>query len=188
MKIIQIVSLFLFFALIGVVYAEGENGSPPPAAAPNAGANVSANANPLEGTSEAIAKNLEEYRKQAQQVILQLQKYIETSPADPKLDKMRRVAMRLAGDDKFLQSAEDLWHSPNRNKMFTYQVGFFLLMLIIKAWWQSSARHWFQKFFIGLVCTLITWIGVSYLIPLLVLGAPFGVFTGTLWKAFVAGS
>ncbi len=104
-----------------------------------------------------------------------------------KLDEARRKAMRLAADDRFLKSAGELWSHPDRNKMLLIQLGFFIVMLIFKAWRQSRSTHWFKKLIVGFFFSILTWVGLVYLIPLLVLGEPFAVFTGTLFKVFLSG-
>lgn len=139
-----------------------------------------------EQSADELAKELETYNKQAEQALQQIDKMVGVSTPDPKLELIRQKAMRLASDDQFLKAAQDLWKHPDRNKMLAIQAAFFLFMIILKAWRQSRATHWFRKLLIGFFFSIFTLVGVSYAVPLLVLGEPFGVFTGTLFKVLVS--
>jgi hypothetical protein len=138
--------------------------------------------------NEDIAKELEQYNRQAEQVLQQVDRLQNLAPVPPEqMDRLKRKALTLAHDDRFLQSAESLWKSESRNKMLLLQAGWFLFMLLFKAWRQSRSTHWFRRLLVGFACSLLTWIGLLYVIPLLALGEPFAVFTGTLWRVLVWG-
>ena len=138
-----------------------------------------------------LGREMEDFHKQAQKMLEGLEQATgaaeKAGQSPSQLDVARKKAMRLASDDRFLQSVGELWNNPNRNTMLLAQLGFFLLMLILKAWRQSRALHWFRKLLIGFAFTVVTWVGLLYVIPLIVLGEAFAVFTGTLFKVFVAG-
>jgi hypothetical protein len=140
--------------------------------------------------NQELAKELEDYNKQAEQVIKQVDQLanLNVAPAaKERIDATKERALKLANDDRFLQSVKDLWNSDKRNLMLACQAGWFLFMLLFKAWRQSKAHHWFRRLLVGFVCSLFTWVGISYVIPLAVLGQPFVVFTGTLWRVLVMG-
>lgn len=138
-----------------------------------------------------LGREMQDFHKQAEGMLKQLEQATGTAQQNgqppSQLDLARQKAMKLAADDRFLKSAGDLWGHPDRNKMLLIQLGFFLFMLIVKAWRQSKTQHWFKKMLVGFFFTLLTLVGISYVIPLIVLGEPFAVFTGTLFKVFIAG-
>lgn len=132
-----------------------------------------------------LIKELEGYHKQAEQMMQQLQKAHGQEGALSAADKARQKVMQLATDDRFLASAGELWRHPDRNKLLAIQAGFFLLMILVKAWRQSKVNHWFRKLLVGFFFTIVTWIGVAFVIPFFVLGEPFRVFTLTLFNVLV---
>lgn len=138
-----------------------------------------------------LGREMEDFHKQAQKMLEGLEQATgaaeKAGQSPSQLDEARKKAMKLASDDRFLKAAGDLWASPHRNTMLLAQLGFFLFMLLVKAWLQSRPVHWFRKFLIGFFLNLVTLLGLAYVIPLIVLGEPFAVFTGTLFKVFFAG-
>ncbi len=127
-------------------------------------------------------------QQKADETMKRISGFMSGVAADPRMEKLKQKAVLLASDEKFLQAAQAMWTSPKRKDMFLIQIGFFVLMLIVKAWQQSRSANWFQKFLIGTVCTVVTMVGISYVIPLLVIGPPFATFTGTLWRIFVVAA
>jgi len=153
---------------------------PPPPPVNHAGNDDAAN--------EDLAKELEGFNKQAEQVLQQVDQLTKLQPVSPQqMDQVKEKALKLANDDRFLKSAEALWKNEKRNTMLLVQLGWFLFMLLFKAWRQSKTTHWFRRLLIGFACSCLTWFGLLYVIPLAVLGEPFGVFTGTLWRVLVMG-
>ena len=135
---------------------------------------------------DEIVKEIGDFHGQAEQMMKQLEQKMgvaqQSGQAPSPLDQARQKAMRLASDDRFLKSATDLWNNPNRPKMLYIQAAFFVFMLIFKAWRQSKVFHWFKKMLLGFFLTIFTWVGIAYVIPLIVLGEPFAVFTTTLFR------
>lgn len=139
--------------------------------------------------ADELQKELNGLNKQAEEALQKIDKL--TSLPSPvtaqQMDAVKARVLRLANDDNFLQSVEALWKNEKRKELFLIQAGFFLFMLLFKAWRQSRAQHWFKKFLVGFACSVISWAGLIYVIPLIVLGKPFAVFTGTLWRVLVMG-
>jgi|GEM_PF-4468634 len=145
---------------------------------------------------DEIVKEIGDFHSQAEQMMKQLEKSAggmlpngQPNPAGggSPLDNARRKMIQLASDDRFLKSAQDLWAHPDRPKMLLIQLGFFVFMLIIKAWRQSKVHHWFKRMMLGFVLTIFTWIGIAYVIPAIVLGEPFIVFTTTIFRVVAFG-
>jgi len=133
-----------------------------------------------------ITKEMSDFHGQAAEMLNQLEKATAAPNGGMNtLDEARKKVMRLASDDRFLKSAGDLWQHSERNKMLLIQLGFFLFMLIIKAWRQAKTNHWFKRLLVGFFLSLTTWIGLAYVIPLAVLGEPFAVFTSTLFRVLL---
>jgi hypothetical protein len=143
---------------------------------------------------EQLSKEVSDFQGKAAEAAKQIEQLGEklaaspskNDPGDP-LFEARKKVMKLAGDDRFLQSAKSLWDHPERDKVLLIQLGFFLLMIVLKAWRQAKASHWLKKLLLGFLFSLLTWVGVLYVIPLAVLGEPFGVFTGTLFRVLLFG-
>lgn len=140
---------------------------------------------------EDVAKELTDFQGQAQQMMKQLEKVTSGLAPDGKqpttIDFARQKIMRLASDDRFLNSAAALWKHPEREKMLLIQLGFFLFMILIKAWRLAQASHWFKRLVLSVFLNIITIAGMLYVIPLLVLGEPFAVFTTTLFRLVAFG-
>lgn len=145
---------------------------------------------------EQITKELGDFKGQAEEVIKQLEKVAPganpgaaTQPGAPAtpLDIARQKAMRLANDERFLKNATDLLAHPARKKMLYIQIGFFIFMLLLKAWGQSKVQNWFKRMLLGFVLTILMCFGLSYVIPVFVLGEPFVVVTTTIFRVFVFG-
>ncbi|MGZ3738655.1 MAG: hypothetical protein ACXVB9_04725 [Bdellovibrionota bacterium] len=140
-----------------------------------------------QGANE-LAKELNGLNKQAEQVLQQVDKVTGFQPVTPQtLDKTKETVLKLANDERFLSAAKGLWASEKRKELFLIQAGFFLFMMLFKAWRQSRAHHWFKRLLVGFALSLINWAGMLYVIPLLVLGEPFAIFTGTLWRVLMMG-
>jgi len=99
----------------------------------------------------------------------------------------RTRVLQLASDDRFLQSAQDLWAHPKRNTLLICQAVFFVLMFLLKAWRQSAAKNWFKKILVGIFLGSLTWIGMLLVLPYAFFGEPFRYFVLTLWRVLVAG-
>ena len=138
-----------------------------------------------EDPAEELSRELEQYNKQAEQALKRVEQVLGSQPVSPEqVSVFKKKVLELANDDRFLKSAEMLWKSENRNKMLFIQLGWFVLMVLLKAWRKSKASHWFMKILIGLFFRILTWVGIVYAIPAIVMGEPFFVFTGTLFKLF----
>lgn len=153
---------------------------------PNPAPALGTNQNPVGAAAPgaAPAKPADPQLEQAQQALQKLNTFVSGVAADPRAEKIKQKALLLAGDEKFIAAAQEMISSPKRKDMLFIQIGFFVIMLLVKGWRQSKAENWFQKMLIGFVCTVITVAGVSYFIPLFVLGTPFKIFTSTLWRVF----
>jgi hypothetical protein len=142
----------------------------------------------VQGADE-LQKELNSLNKQAEETLQQVDALSQLHAQLPGLpiEETKARVMRLASDSNFLRAGEELWKSKQRKHLMMIQAAFFVFMLLFKGWRQSRAQHWFKKTLVGLVCSLITWAGLSYVIPLIVLGKPFAVFTSTLWRVVVMG-
>jgi hypothetical protein len=164
--------------------AYGDTEAPPPPPAQGSFAQRPAPGNDADDVNKEIA----DLSRDAEKVMQQMDQLSKVNPLSVQgVNAVKEKALRLATDDKFLRAAEDLWKNEKRNQMFLVQAGWFLFMLLFKAWRQSRTHHWFKRLLVGGACSLVTWIGLIYVIPLAVLGEPFGVFTGTLWRVLVMG-
>lgn len=138
-----------------------------------------------------LGKDMEDFHKQAEKMLQQLETATGTAQKNgqppTQLDLARQKAMKLASDDRFLNSLTAIWAHPQRNNMLLFQLGFFLFIVVLKAWINSRPKHWFRKLLIGFFVNILTVITISYVIPLLVIGEPFAVVTGTIFRVFIAG-
>jgi hypothetical protein len=156
--------------------------------------------------AQELQKELNGLNKQAEDVLQQIDKLqVLPVPGQPgaalpqmpsmanlpvsgeQMNAVKERVYKIANDDRFMKAAEAVWKSPDRQKLLLIQLGFFLFMILFKAFLQSRTQHWFKKMLVGLMCTIITWVGLSYLIPIAVLGEPFFVVTSTLFKVLVLG-
>lgn len=135
--------------------------------------------------NDELAREFEQWHQDAQKVLKQIQdrtKNIDTS----QLGEARAKAMRLAADDRFLQSVTDLWNHPKRNTLLIAEGIFLVIMLFVKAWRQAKAKNWFTKLLMSMALSLFTWVVVILVLPFLVLGEPFKVVVVTLWRVFTS--
>jgi hypothetical protein len=103
---------------------------------------------------------------------------------DGTMGKFQQKIFQLVSDEKFLRAATEVWDGPNRPTVVIYQVAFFLLMIVVRAWQQSKTEHWLMKTLIGFACTVITWAGVVYFVPRLILGEPFRYLLRSIMDVF----
>lgn len=135
--------------------------------------------------NDDLTREFEQWHQDAQKVLKQIEertKGIDTS----RLGEARAKAMRLAADDRFLQSITDLWNHPKRNTLLIAEGIFLVIMLFVKAWRQAKAKNWFTKLLMSMALSLFTWIVVVLVLPFLVLGEPFKVVVVTLWRVFTS--
>ena len=113
--------LFLLFVLSWAVWADTV---PPPPPAPPAAPKQSNNS---DAANDDIAKELQQYQKQAEQVLNQVENLANKAPvSSAQLDATKEKALKLANDDHFLRAVEALWKSEKRDTMLLSQFGFFL--------------------------------------------------------------
>lgn len=134
------------------------------------------------------AKEINDLVQQPNELLKQAEQLTANAPVShEQIDVLKARALKLATDDRFLKSAEELWKSEKRKKMLAIQLAWFLFMTFFKSWRQSRTPHWFKRVLVGFACSVLTWVGLSYVIPAAVLGEPFLIFTGTLWRVLVTG-
>jgi len=135
---------------------------------------------------EDLAKELEQRQKQVQGIVVGLQKKVGGGTvAQENVEKVKQKIIALASNEKFLQNIQSLWSHPDRNQLLVYQGLFFLFMLIFKAWRQAANKNWFMRLLVGLFLSVITWVGLAFVIPWIVFGDPYKEVLLTLWKVLV---
>lgn len=139
--------------------------------------------------AEELAKEMETMQKDVLKATQTIQQKVGGAPAMPGLStegisKIKDKLVKLASDETFLKSAQEVWASPQRNNLLIAQGVFFLVMILFKAWRQSKSENWFWKFLVGCFLNLVTWVGLVVVIPVVVLGDPYWVILKTLWKTF----
>lgn len=85
----------------------------------------------------------------------------------------QQKVFQLVSNEKFLKTAAEVWNHPNRTTVMIYQVGFFFMMLVVRAWQQARWDHWFPKALVAMACTVISWAGIIYFLPRIILGTAF---------------
>ncbi len=136
--------------------------------------------------NENIEQEIQKAHEEVQKVLGGLQEKMQAANGD-KMALVRQKAFALATDQRFLQAAEDIWTHPNRKTLLWVELGWFLFMVLIKAWRQAKANHWFKKFMVGFFLSLFTWLMMVLAIPAIILGEPFHIFVGTLWRVLLSG-
>lgn len=106
------------------------------------------------------------------------------SDGNPKIQELKQKVLLLANDDEFLAATQELVNHPKRQDFLLYELGFFLFIMLVKIYQQAKAANWFWRLAIGFVSNLFFIVVGFYLLPLIVFGRPFGVFTGALWRTF----
>jgi hypothetical protein len=138
--------------------------------------------------NEDLGKELSEFSRKADQILNQANNVAQSVSAVPvNLNNLQVKALTLARDQRFIQSIESIWQNKEKRKrLLLVELAWFFFMMSFKAWRQSRVDHWFKRMIVGLACTILMWIGLFYLIPLVILGEPFGIVTGTLWRVFLS--
>jgi hypothetical protein len=103
-------------------------------------------------------------------------------PAGGKLTVFTMKVMRVASDPKVAEAANAISTHPHLKFVVWIQLGFLILMILLKSWRQSLARNWFNRMMIGLAFTLLITVGISFVIPLVIFRMPYIV----IWKAIFA--
>lgn len=136
--------------------------------------------------ADDIDKELEDLQNQAKRVEETVQSAVaKVQGLDREsAERVRKKVSEFVSDPDVFRSLEGMWTHPNRNLVFLFQGIFLLLMILIKAWRQSKAKHWLWKLWAGFFYSALTWIGLLYVIPLAVLGAPFRTFTNAVARLF----
>ncbi len=132
--------------------------------------------------AEELAKEMQQFQEST---LKQLQVIQEKArgPGD-QLGLLREKAVKLATNESFMKAVEEVWSHPKRATVLWANLGFFIFMILIKAWRQSKAKNWFTKMLVGLVITLITWAGMIFLVPWLVMGNSYKVLIMNLMNTF----
>lgn len=142
-------------------------------------------------SAEDLNKEIQGINAQAQEALKkidQLTKTASTTAAAPVTNELQRRVLKLGQDGGFLHTAETLWKNEKRAQMLLLQLGWFLFMTLLKGWRMAHMESWLKRIFVGWCFWIITWAGMVYGIPLLVLGRPFALFTSELWQVLVLGN
>lgn len=135
-----------------------------------------------------IDKELEDLQNQAKRVeetVRNAMEKVRGAGLDrQRAERVQKKVSEFASDPNVLRSLQEIWAHPDRNQVFLFQGIFLLVMILIKAWRQARAKHWFWKLWAGFFYSVLTWIGILYVIPLAVLGAPFRTLTNALVRLF----
>ena len=67
--------------------------------------------------NDDLAREFEQWHQDAQKVLKQIEDHTKKLDGS-RLGEARAKAMRLAADDRFLQSVTELWNHPKRNTLF----------------------------------------------------------------------
>lgn len=140
-----------------------------------------------DGTDE-IGREAEGLQRNMDQVRRVLQERLGNLPAvdQAQVEAVRRKVMALAGDQKFLKAAGDLWQSSERNTLLIAELVFGIFMYFFKAWRLAKASNWFTRTLSGLFLSLFSWLVMLLVLPSLILGEPFRVVVSSLWRAFTS--
>jgi hypothetical protein len=132
--------------------------------------------------AEELTREMQEFQ---QSTLKQLQLIHEKAkgPGD-QIGQLREKAVKLATNETFMKAVEEVWSHPKRSTVLLVNLGFFIFMVLVKAWRQSKARNWFTKMIVGFVFTLITWAGMIFLVPWIVLGNSYKILITNLINTF----
>ncbi|MGE3262250.1 MAG: hypothetical protein AB7K68_10765 [Bacteriovoracia bacterium] len=140
---------------------------------------------PVFAGTDDIEKDLLDLQQSVEGVLHKFNTSSRGTPAS-QLDVARRKVFALAEDKQFLKAMNELWANPHRNQLLIVQGIFFAVVFLLKAWRQAKAANWFTRIFVGLFFSFITWGGLLYVIPAVVLGEPYRIFVGTIWRVLVS--
>lgn len=138
---------------------------------------------------DGVDEELKELEKHAEALQETVKRTTERLPVDSEeVARFQKKALDLANDKRFTKAAEELWANSRRNELLIAEAVFFVLVLVLKAWRQAKAKHWFRKLLSGFFWNLVLWAGVVFVLPALILGEPYRIFVGKLWSTFVQGN
>ncbi len=130
--------------------------------------------------AEELAKEMEAWQESTLKQLQLIQE--KANVPGGQMSAIQAKALQIAGNEKILQAANAIWQHPNRNKVLWVNLGFFIFMILVKAWRQSKCRNWFTKLVVGLLFTIITWVGMGFFVPWVVLGSPYKVLVTQVFQ------
>jgi hypothetical protein len=87
----------------------------------------------------------------------------------PWAQKLLRITTDPAIQNAFL----DLAKSPDRMKLLYFQLGWFVFFVVLRSWRLSKGAKWYGRLWTRLWTLVLYMAGASFLLPGLILGAPF---------------
>ena len=134
---------------------------------------------------DQMVQDLQTMQEDMKKALVQIQE--KTAGVDgEKMAKAKEKVLRLASDEHFLKSAEQVFSHPNRLNLMLLELAFFVVMIFIKGWRQAAAKNWFKRILVGFGFWWLTWIGMLVVLPYIMLGEPFRVFVFSLVKLLFA--
>jgi hypothetical protein len=130
--------------------------------------------------AEELAKEMEAWQESTLKQLQVIQEKANVSSG--RMGAIQEKALQLASNEKILQAANAIWAHPNRNMVLWANLGFFIFMILVKAWRQAKCRNWFTKLLVGFGFTIFTWIGMGFLVPWIVLGSSYKVLVQQVFQ------
>ena len=108
--------------------------------------------------------------------ILRMQKLL-SSPAAQKY-------LKIFSNAQVTEALTTLVEHPKRKDLFMAEAVLFLAMLLFRAWRQSKAKNWGQRFFVSIYSLGVYWAISIFLLPTVLLGDSYPTMLQAIWKSY----
>jgi hypothetical protein len=85
-----------------------------------------------------------------------------------------KKSMTLAADPKAAAALHEIADSPKRMELVYLEIGWFLLIFMLRAWRNAKAPKWHQRLWTSLWTMALLWTGVLAFLPWLCFGEAYG--------------
>ena len=127
-----------------------------------------------------VDKDLEELQKQMGERLQQVEQLSKNLEG---LEGAGQKALQIVNDPKLVGAIQKLAKHSNIKTLFVTQAVFFVLMLVFRAWRSSRYKSWVGRLWVSFYCTIISWVGLLVVLPLVLLGEPYKIILESLAKA-----
>ena len=79
----------------------------------------------------------------------------------------------VISDSRLRASAEALANSPRRMTLIYAEIGWFIVLLVFRAWRFSKVVKWYRRLWVSAYSLGLYWLGSAYLLPWLVFGEDY---------------
>lgn len=96
-----------------------------------------------------------------------------------------QVSMTLLRDPAFRGAVSEIYQKFDKTSFFGYEMGWILLVWIVRAWRLSKAGTWLTRLWVQAWVAVVFWLGSLLVVPWLLWGKSYQMALATVFRAVI---